>query len=429
MTDQAGQRQTLASVGENLGRPAQATLGQLGLQALALQSSQEAERMALAAKTWGNGAVHDGMIAQALYSPLLAQRVQVGPHTIKGVDSTPMAQSLLAAFASGIGGVRTEKWLEQTTRATSAESIGNRAIEVAQRRDADYQNSAECFQNVGINLRAPAEGRFGPIFTGVMTQEDETRKKAQYFNPRDYLHTEGFVDPEERHAAARLEGAYRDGLSQRLITAANERLGTGGDFDRARQISLQKQLLSILRDAPVREAVRTMQAGADHESTSHDTVPADAFTSLNGKASIRERLAANEGRQRFDPRELIGQEREKLAGEVKRTILERPPATGTRMPEDPAAALEGTSPLGSARPLGIFESTRGAMGGTAGHRIDIDRMARAMEMFTQGLERFMGIGGLTALGAGRPQIAPLPPALPAKPTPFIGRTDGSAPPF
>jgi len=69
------------------------------------------------------------------------------------------------------------------------------------------------------------------------------------------------------------------------------------------------------------------------------------------------------------------------------------------------------------------------MGGSSGHRIDTDRMARAMEMFTQGLERFTSMGRLPALEAGRSQIAPVPPALPAKPTPFINRTDGSGAPF
>jgi len=429
MIDQAGEPRTLASLGENLGRPAQAMLGQLGNQALALQTSQEAERMTLAAKAWGYGAVQNGMISQALYSPSLAQLAQVSPYVNKGVYSAPMAQSLLAAFAFGNESARTTKWLEQTARATSAEFIRNRGTKVAQSRDADYQKSAEYLKSFGNDLRTPAERRFEPIFQGIMTQEDETRKKAPYFNQVDYLLTEGIVNPEDLHSVARLEGVYRNGLWHQLITAANERLGTGVEFDQARQTSLQKQLLSILRDAQAREAVRTMRAGADHTSTSRETIPVGAFTALNDKTTIRERPASIEGRQRFDPREIIWQNREKLGAEAQRTILEWTPATGTRMPEFLAAGMEGASRLASERLLGIFEPTRGAMGGSSGHRIDTDRMARAMEMFTQGLERFASMGRLPVLGAGRSQIAPVPPALPAKPPPFNSRTNGSGASF
>ncbi len=393
MIDQVGEPRTLASLGESLGRPAQAMLGQSELQALALQSTREAERLTVAANALGYGAVDNAMTSQAFHSRSLAQSAEFSPYLIKAAYSAPSARSLLAAFASRNESARATEWLEHTTWATSADRIRNHGMKVALSRDADDP------------------------------------KSANDFNPVDYLRTKGIVNPEDRHAGARLEGVHANGLWHPFIPAASERLGTGAEVDHAQQTSLERRFSSILRDGQAREAVRTMEAGADHASLARATIAAEAFTSLNGKTTIRERSAAIEDRQRADPREIIRQNREKLGAYAQPAILERVRAGGTRMPEVPAGGMKAASLPASEPLLGIFEPTRGAMGGSTGHRIDTDRLARALEMFTQGLERLTGMGRLAALGAGRAQIAPVPPALPAKPTPFTSRTDGSAAPF
>ncbi len=315
------------------------------------------------------------------------------PYVIKAAYSAPTARSLLTASASRNESARTTEWLEHTTRATSADRIRNQGMEVALRRDAD------------------------------------DLKSANDFNPVDYLRTTGIVNPEDGPAGTRLEGVHRNRLWHELVTAVNDRLGTGREFDHAQQASLERPFSSSQRDAQARQGVRTMQVRADHPSMSRAIVAAEAFNALNGNTTIRERSAAIEGRQRADPCEIIRQNREKLGAYARPAFLERVSAGGTRMPEIPAGRMVGTSLPASEPLLGIFEPTRGAMGGSSGHPIDTDRLARALEMFTQGLERFTGMGRLPALGAGRAQIAPVPPALPAKPTPFASRTDGNAAPF
>jgi len=392
MIGQAGEPQALAGTGQNLGRPALAAPEKLDLQALALQASPQADRMTVAAKSWSDGAAAIGMNSQALYSQSMNPLVQISPNMIKEGYPSRLDQSLLAAFASGNDGAMSTERQQETSQAAAAEFIRNRGFEVAQRR-ADAQ------------------------------------KSAAYVNPADYLREEEIVKLEERHAVAGLEGVDRNELRDQLMTAASKRLGTGGESDRARQIGLQKQLSSMLRDAPAREDVRTMEAGNDPASRSRATIPAEAFTSLSGTTNIRGRPAAIEGRQRFDPRAIVGQDRERLGADAERAFLEQVPIGGTRMPEIPAASMQGTSLPASERLLGIFEPARATVGGSSGQRIDTDRLARALEMFTQGLERFTSMGRLPALGAGGSQTASVPPALPAKPTPFISRTDSSATPF
>ncbi|MGO9463085.1 MAG: hypothetical protein ACLQVF_02835 [Isosphaeraceae bacterium] len=338
MIEQAGKPQTLASPGKKLGLPGQAMPGQAELQALALQSWREAERVTLAANAPDYEAVHNAMISQALYSPTLAPFAELSPSVVQGAYPPPMAQSLLAALAA---------------------------------------------RN----------------------------------------------DSEDRNAGARLEDVDRNGLRHQLIPAASERLGTRAEWDDAQPTSWERPLAPILRDAQAREAVRPIQAGADRASTARSIIAAEALASWKDRTTIHDRTAAIDGRQPFDPREIIGQNRAQSGADVQPAILERVPAGGTRMPAVLAAGMERTS-LPASEPLrGIFEPTRGATGGSSGQGIDTDRLARALEMFTQGLERFTGTGRLPALGAGRLQIAPVPPALPAKPAPFPGRTDGSVASF
>ena len=100
MIEQAGKPQTLASPGKKLGLPGQAMPGQAELQALALQSWREAERVTLAANAPDYEAVHNAMISQALYSPTLAPFAELSPSVVQGAYPPPMAQSLLAALAA-----------------------------------------------------------------------------------------------------------------------------------------------------------------------------------------------------------------------------------------------------------------------------------------------------------------------------------------
>jgi len=422
--NQARQAQTSASLSEDLSRPARTRLGQLELHARSLQPTWEAERMALAAKARENDPLPNETISQAFYPPLLAERVQLSPSRIEDAPSTPRVPSSLAMLTSASEDSSNTTWLEQFLRATSAELVRDQGMRVLQNPDAVNRSLAEYSTSSGIDLRTAVEGRLGPNFTGVFTQEDEARKKATHFDPGNDLFTKGIVDPQQRHGIGDLEDGHRDRLQNQRVGAANERLESRVGFDHALQTGLQKQLSAILRDAATSESVRTIQAGANDESRARKTFAAEAFASSNGVATVRERLAAIEGRQRLDPREVTGRERNRLKAEAERGALEWPPATAIRIPGNPAPSLDGTSPSGLERLMGIGDPTRGAMGDTAGHRIDFDRMARAMEMFTQGLERFLSMGTLPAPVAGRSQMAPLPPALPAKPTPFMSRTDG-----
>jgi hypothetical protein len=359
MIKQAGKPRTLTSLGENLGRQAQAVLGPIALQSRTLQSSQETEQTTLAARTRGYQAARKGMISQPVDSPSLTRPGQVSRSVINAVGAASSASSLSAALAAERERARTTDWLKPTTRETPTGLVGNRGTEVAQSRDAYDQKPAEYARSFGIKLRTLAERRFEPILTAIMTREDQTIKKAQSINPD----------------------------------------------------------------------VRTMQAGANRASTSRQALPAQAFTAWNDNTTIRQRPDGIEGRQRFDPREIVWQNGEKLGAQARRIVLEPAPATGTRMSAVPAAGIEGTSLLAPERALGIFEPTHGATGGSSGQQIDSDRMARAIEMFIQALERFTAMARFPEPGAGRPQMAPVPPALPAKPAPFIGRTDGSGSPF
>jgi hypothetical protein len=131
---------------------------------------------------------------------------------------------------------------------------------------------------------------------------------------------------------------------------------------------------------------------------------------------------------------------------TQRPILEQTKATRIQMPEAQAAKFEfAASPLragllGVSEParaakteftplplrdglLSVPESTRGTTNGTQAHEIDIDRLARVIELLVQGLERFTEAGQLKTIGSGRFRPGPVPPSLPGMPPPFVGRTD------
>jgi hypothetical protein len=428
MIDHAGKPIQLASRGDSLARPMQATLGQLGFQAGALQLPQEAERMTLAAKVCRDGAIPWGMIGQAGNSSSQIQRDQLRANLLNKVYSAQMTELLLAAITSGNDSFSTSKWLEQVTRANSAESMRNPGVDVAPSRNGDYSKSADCSLGFGIDLRALLKQRSEPIFQIVLTQEDETSDQAQRSNPADYLLAAGTIKPEDRNTVAGLEDVDRNGLWHRFIAAATDRHGNWVDGNRGRQPSSQR-VSSVLRDARTSEAVQTINAGADSTSNSRETIPVEALTASNSETKMPNRPETSDSRQQFGPPGSVWQNREELRAEAGRPILDQAPPAGTRMRHLGLTGMEGNSHLAPERLFGIFESPGGAMSGSGGQRIDADRMIRAMEMLTRGLEQLTNMGRLPTLGAERSQVAPIPPALPAKPTPFLSRTDSSAASF
>jgi hypothetical protein len=424
MTDQAIEPRTLVSHGDVHSRPRQAIRGQVEVPTRVSPSWPRANLLAIATKAEGDrssppetnlGARLDTFqksttIAQSLsgafaslHQPPLAQAAMVSPDAgelapstaiaqaasgtltsshksplaqaalvsrgaAEPVLSTTIAQSLSDAFRWRNQDAGAAQWLERAAWAASPGINPIRANQYRASREAEDQNSPDRIQNFAINRQIAPDRRFAPILQGIMAQQDQTN-------------------------------------------------------------GWQTRLLSIANDAEMRGAVPITPAGTDRAPVRRDGLGEIARGSSNAKPASGERTALFDGRHRFHHDEIIGQVRKSLGAQMQREVLDQMTATGIRMPERQNARFESDSPPGRERLSSIFEPTAGATGGTQGQRIDTDRIARALEMFTQALERFTGTGQLPALLGGRSPTALVPSALPAKPVPFTGRTDGSGTSF
>lgn len=374
MTVQARELQRLASLGDNGDLRAQAFVGPVELPALAPHTLPQTERTTLGANARGYGEPEQEIFAQARFDALLRSRAQ--------------GQTIGHEYPKPIGQI-TDLIPPGTDQAASLAGY------------LDTANSQLPGTERLAKLQSPSPDHVARVFPDVSRRVYSAHIAQSISGAAASLQS-----PSLDHIAQVSPGISNGDV---LAPIAQSTLGSVAaptpDPETAQWLER-----AVRASAPEITRNRTFQLGMSRDSD---------------KPAFGERPVESDGRFRFHSQELSGQIRNKYGALTQRAILEHTTATAIGMPVGAAAGGESASLLERQRLLGISEPTRATMDATQGPPIDMDRLARAMEMFIQGLERILGTGQLPALGPGRSRTAPVPPALPAKPAPFAGRTDGS----
>jgi len=337
----------------------------------------------------------------SLHSPSLEKAAQVFPEVPSVVHSPPMAQSLSAMFASP-----QSPSLDQVVPNVSRSAASTPMARSLSAVFASPQ-SPSLDQVVPNVSRSAALAPMAWSLSGVLTS---SHSPSPYRAARGSPDVSNWVYPTSM--AQSLSPAFASGMQDPETARWLEEATRASSPDIICNQTIQ---LPKIRDADDQRSPDRFQSLA----IDRRIPPERRFEPmLSG-------IMQQEGQHRFDRQEIIAQLRTSLGAEPQRSILEPATATGISMPGISATGAESTSFLARERLLGAADPTRGTGGGAQGPSIDLDRLTRAIEMFIQGLDRFTGRAQLPALEAGGSQTASVPPALPAKPVPFVGRTDGS----
>jgi hypothetical protein len=361
MIDQARKPQTPTSRGALVSHPERQVRRQDQLATRVPHSSPQPDWINLATTLEGAGP-----LPPALFSPATVNALR---------NSRLRTQALLGEHPELLGRIAAalpKTWNQDAAAARSLEAAGwaassgfqrNRSTPYRGSGEAEDQKSPDQTQNFALNRQIGPDSRSEPFFQGIIAQQDESN-------------------------------------------------------------AWKAQLLSIAKDADMSESMSKAQPGADRTPARRDGLRAVARGLPGTKPAFGELPAELEDRHRLHRHEVMEQVRKSVRTETQRDVIDRMTATGTRMPQGPKVAFQRESIPVRERSSNLFEPTPGAASGTESRRIDTDRIARALEMFTQVLERFAAAGTVPGLLGGRSPTAPVPPALAAKPVPFASRTDG-----
>jgi hypothetical protein len=484
--NQAGRMRSLAALEGNFVAPTQTLLGITRLRAETQQSPEAAEAMVKAAKASGFGAIQAGRVSasdfdaflksqgrlqtllnedpaaigkmagllplvtgkpksttadlEALserlfeiqrlggfesYSQSATQLGIVSPYVMKGVYTAPVAQAFLSAFALGGEGGRAAEYLEQATRATSAGILRNRGMQIAPGYEQDYQRSAAYFKSLGVTTQTPAEDRFMPIIQDIIKQEDAAKAAGKYFSSLDYLLEKGFVNQEDRQALANLAGVHRIGLLEPLLAKAHQPLGGSTMIADAWQRA-EADPVFIAQQAQIAAELRQQEAGvAGGVGTFKAVMQQQAYATLGGKTALGGDV--DEIMSQWYFQDIIFQRRRRIELEAQRMVHQEARKAGVDLggdwkdPKFDAFAFRGWDVL-----FDVGQKTRERTGGgPLAPGVDPARLARAMENFTLGLERFTGQGLPAAapmqnMHVGGAAAGQKPPALAAPQPPGGG---------
>jgi hypothetical protein len=395
-TDRPGAPQAMPSRSVNGGRRPQASREQLDHLLRASRPSPEVVRATLSAKYWSGGSLHKKILSEARIDE--SRKLQA--HGQLPLGEAPESTGRIAAFPLAI--------TSQATKIAAHTNASVFRLISTERREKLLADSLErAVREVPRRVNSPATG---PFLSGTFASGVQDRGMTQRLE-------------EATRPSSSDVGGNRPEWDSVIV-------GGRGSIPAAAAIGSPGGLPSKNRPMPLSQLPVSFDAD-DQESPEwlKSLVSQQHFSPERRFGPISRDVVRQHGRPLFDPqvrRCLVSQH---VGAVAQRAIFEQPTTSGFKMLEGSIARTSSTSPLARERLSGTSEPTRGASGATQGPGIDMDRLARAIEMFIQGLERFAETGRFAAFQSGRSQVLSVPPALPAKPASFPGRTDGGGAPF
>jgi hypothetical protein len=459
MTAEAADLRKLSALEGTLGTPSLTQASQLKLRAQTLQTAGEAERMTTEAKSSALGAISAGRVSPAEFDKFLVtqgklqtlthadagavgqaaglmpmitgkasnnaedlsslssrlyeiQRLggfrdygqaaeqlgQSAGYVMKGIYSAPELQALQAAFAiGGEGGTASER-ITQLTRATSANMMRNRKMNLGDDYKENSATSYEYFKRLGITDQTAPIERALKVVADVAAQEDKAKEGGKEFYGTDYLSRQGFNSVQDRESIMKLVGVSRTGLLKQLMEKAEAPLG--GDT------AIAEGWQNMVRDPMFQERASHLETEAANKGFGTGAGGVKQFEN-----QMLERMYAQTGgaegnagydlkdiknRWRLDPRNW-GNMRGSLSNlewEAQHRVLEEAGAAGVAVPMTKTIDARSGMESGSETWLGweklqeinqqtVAKGGKGALGDNG------ERLAKAMEKLSDNLEKYV----------------------------------------
>ena len=456
MTEQAADLRRLSALEGNLGAPSLTQASQLQLRAKTLQTAGEAEQMTTAAKASAFGAIKSGRVSESDFNAFLAsqgklqtltgadaravgqaaglmpmisgkeknsaadlenlsgrlyeiqqlggfedygqaskQLGQSAGYVMKGIYSAPEVQALQSAFAMGGEGETASERLTQLTRATSANMMRSRKMNLGADYKENSSTSYDYFKRLGVNDQTAPIERAMAVVRDVQAQEDAARKSGKEFYGTDYLAKQGFNSVQDREAILKLVGVSRTGLLKQLMNKTKGPIGESSEVQSAwKKMTADPVFQKRASDIQTEAENKLFGTGEGGVKTFENQMLERSYAETGGAGgNAGADLEDIKNRYKWNLKNWFDMKgsRSRLEFQSQRTVLNNAQAAGVLLLPGEEPGLNGDAKggwLGWERLQAIDRETREA-GGKGALGDNSEKLAQSMDRLSANIEQYV----------------------------------------